>query len=543
MSELGGYTFDQLLQALGQVESTNDYGAIGPVTRRGNRAYGRFQVMDFNVPSWTEQYYGTRLTPQEFLASPEAQDAVFRGRMGEYYGQSTGTPEERIRNAGSLWFTGRPYSPETAMLDDTFITNQEYGDRILRALGAPQGADPMTMTPDPEQPQGFFGRVGQGLGGLFQSFSDAPDSSPTDPFANLSRNQRMMLGFAALRDAAASLQGERGGNFTEALGGFEAARERERLRRQGELANRAAALQGLAQVQQQIAIARASNVAPSPAQIQLEQYFTEMLTSAGGGLGGGDLVAPTATPLPEIVPTGGGAAPEASPMGEPVGQAQGDVRLEDTLAQLQGQLNQLAALGASPAQMRGVEQAIETTMAQIEARDAAAQEAERATIRAETRDAGAGRVLETVGDLRSAIQENPALTTGLGSRLLSGLPGSAALHAEAMAQTIRANVGFDTLQAMRDASPTGGALGQVSERELADLQATIGSLRLDQSPERIMATLDNIERQYQAIIRRAYETTEDRAALDNMFGGTPSFVEGGGQSPAAPPGEIQFNLN
>ena len=58
-----------------------------------------------------------------------------------------------------------------------------------------------------------------------------------------------------------------------------------------------------------------------------------------------------------------------------------------------------------------------------------------------------------------------------------------------------------------------------------------------------MATLDKIERQYQTIIRRAYATTEDRAALDDMFGGTPSFVEGGGGSPAAPPGEIQFNLN
>lgn len=289
MSELGGYTFDQLLQALGQVESTNDYGAIGPVTRRGNRAYGRFQVMDFNVPSWTEQYYGTRLTPQEFLASPEAQDAVFRGRMGEYYGQSTGTPEERIRNAGSLWFTGRPYSPETAMLDDTFITNQEYGDRILRALGAPQGADPMTMTPDPEQqPQGFFGRVGQGLGGLFQSFSDAPDSSPTDPFANLSRNQRMMLGFAALRDAAASLQGERGGNFTEALGGFEAARERERLRRQGQA-------QSLMNLQQALLFAEATGDEATA------NLYRSLIAQTRAEMGGGA--------MPQPIPTGGVPVP------------------------------------------------------------------------------------------------------------------------------------------------------------------------------------------------------------------------------------------
>ena len=408
----------------------------------------------------------------------------------------------------------------------------------------------MAMTPDPQQPQqqGFLGRVGQGLGNLFPGFRQSPETSETDPFANLSRNQRMMLGFAALRDAGAALEGRDSSYFSDALGGFEAARERERLRRQGELANRAEMLQGLALVQQQIAIARAYGVAPSPAQMQLEQYFTEMLTSAGGGLGGAAPVAPqgaapTAAPLPEIVSTGGAVGTAAPLTGEPAGEPQPEGTLEDSLAQQQRLLSELAALGASSEQMRAVEQEIKIIMDQIKARDAAAEEAQRATLGAETRSAGAGRVLETVDDLRSAIQENPALTTGLGARLLSGLPGSAALDAEAMAQTIRANVGFDTLQAMREASPTGGALGQVSVQELTDLQATIGSLRLEQGIDRIMVTLDNIERQYQAIIRRAYATTEDRAALDAMFGGTPSFVEGGGGSPAAPPGEIQFNLN
>ena len=422
--------------------------------------------------------------------------------------------------------------------------------QLPSVLGRVGGTDPMAMTPDPQQPQqqGFLGRVGQGLGNLFPGFRQALETSETDPFANLSRNQRMMLGFAALRDAGAALEGRDSSYFSDALGGFEAARERERLRRQGELANRAEMLQGLALVQQQIAIARAYGVAPSPAQMQLEQYFTEMLTSAGGGLEGAAPVAPqgaapTAAPLPEIVSTGDAVGTEAPPIGEPAAGAEGAGTLEDSLAQLQGQLNRLAALGASPAQMRGVEQNIETIKAQIKARDDAAEEAQRATLGAETRSAGAGRVLETVNDLRLAIQENPALTTGLGARLLSGLPGTAALDAEAMAQTIRANLGFDTLQAMREASKTGGALGQVSVQELDDLQATIGSLRLDQSPERIMATLDKIERQYQTIIRRAYATTKDRAALDAMFGGTPSFVEGGGGFPAAPPGEIQFNLN
>jgi len=99
MSQALPYSLEQLQNAFGYVESSNRYDAIGPETRRGDNAYGRYQVMDFNVPSWSEQYYGQRLTPQEFLANPQAQDAVFYGRMGEYYSQGQGAPEDRVRNA------------------------------------------------------------------------------------------------------------------------------------------------------------------------------------------------------------------------------------------------------------------------------------------------------------------------------------------------------------------------------------------------------------------------------------------------------------
>lgn len=247
MSQALPYSLEQLQNAFGYVESSNRYDAIGPETRRGDNAYGRYQVMDFNVPSWSEQYYGQRLTPQEFLTNPQAQDAVFYGRMGEYYSQGQGAPEDRVRNAASLWFTGQPYSAETANRSDGFINNQEYGDRILRALGsAPQGASEMTMDPNPpQQPRGF-------LGGIFGGQQRQPDpnaGSPTDPFANLSRAQRTMLGFAALRDAAASLEGRDSNYFNSALGGFEAARERERLRAQGEMANRNDAIFRIFQLQ------------------------------------------------------------------------------------------------------------------------------------------------------------------------------------------------------------------------------------------------------------------------------------------------------
>jgi hypothetical protein len=58
--------------------------------------------------------------------------------------------------------------------------------------------------------------------------------------------------------------------------------------------------------------------------------------------------------------------------------------------------------------------------------------------------------------------------------------------------TIKANIGFDRLSEMRANSPTGGALGQVSELENLLLQATQGSLDQNQSPEELKKTLDMI---------------------------------------------------
>jgi lipid II:glycine glycyltransferase (peptidoglycan interpeptide bridge formation enzyme) len=49
---------------------------------------------------------------------------------------------------------------------------------------------------------------------------------------------------------------------------------------------------------------------------------------------------------------------------------------------------------------------------------------------------------------------------------------------------------------MRDASPTGGALGQVSNKELDALEATVASLDLNQSPEKIIQSLNQIKDHY-----------------------------------------------
>ena len=68
---------DQLKAGISRVESGGNYLAQGPEIQRKagtDRAYGKYQVMGANIPSWTEAALGRKLTPFEFLHSPEAQE-------------------------------------------------------------------------------------------------------------------------------------------------------------------------------------------------------------------------------------------------------------------------------------------------------------------------------------------------------------------------------------------------------------------------------------------------------------------------------------
>lgn len=97
-------------------------------------------------------------------------------------------------------------------------------------------------------------------------------------------------------------------------------------------------------------------------------------------------------------------------------------------------------------------------------------------------------VLDTVNE---AIGVTGRGTAGFAS-LLDFIPESGPRELGNMVDTIQANLGFDKLQSMRDASPTGGALGQVSERELNFLQSTVANLDRKAKPETLKKNLKKI---------------------------------------------------
>jgi len=84
-------------------------------------------------------------------------------------------------------------------------------------------------------------------------------------------------------------------------------------------------------------------------------------------------------------------------------------------------------------------------------------------------------------------------TTGIPGSLLKGIPGTPAHDLSNLLDTIKANIGFDKLQAMRAASPTGGALGQVSERENKLLQMVFGSLEQSQTKKQLITNLKRLK--------------------------------------------------
>lgn len=115
-----------VLNAIAAVESrgSGDYSAIGPVVKKGmykgQRAYGRYQVMEANIGPWTEEALGKRLSVEEFLNSSDAQDAVAAHQLSKSKDEY-GTWED----AASIWFSGRPMA-EAGDASDGYTTVPEY---------------------------------------------------------------------------------------------------------------------------------------------------------------------------------------------------------------------------------------------------------------------------------------------------------------------------------------------------------------------------------------------------------------------------------
>jgi hypothetical protein len=100
-------------------------------------------------------------------------------------------------------------------------------------------------------------------------------------------------------------------------------------------------------------------------------------------------------------------------------------------------------------------------------------------------------VLEKVGEAERLAGKT---TTGYVGSKLGQIAGSDAYNLRQTADTIKANLSFEVLRAMKAASPTGGALGAISQRELDLLGNTIASIDPNQSEAQLRANLAKVKK-------------------------------------------------
>lgn len=87
------------MEAIAQVESSGDYQAVGVKTKNGH-AYGKYQIMGYNVKLWSKQILAHQITFDEFLTNQTFQDAIAGEQITTLL--ETYTPSE----VASIWFSG-----------------------------------------------------------------------------------------------------------------------------------------------------------------------------------------------------------------------------------------------------------------------------------------------------------------------------------------------------------------------------------------------------------------------------------------------------
>lgn len=128
-------------------------------------------------------------------------------------------------------------------------------------------------------------------------------------------------------------------------------------------------------------------------------------------------------------------------------------------------------------------------------------------------DSQTNLVGDTIDTVITQVTTNPALTTGTVGDWSKAVAGTPAYDVYQNLLSIKANIGFDKLAEMRANSPTGGALGSVSDYEGELLQAVNGALAQGQSKDQLVKNLQRVK-DLQAKVR-----DEQHKRFQKDFGG------------------------
>lgn len=89
-------------------ESSAEFQSLNP----HSGALGLAQIMPANLSEWSQEILGYRLTPDEFLNSPQLQMKIIEYKLSEYWQEalvdSSGDEETAVLRVASYWYSGSP---------------------------------------------------------------------------------------------------------------------------------------------------------------------------------------------------------------------------------------------------------------------------------------------------------------------------------------------------------------------------------------------------------------------------------------------------
>lgn len=119
----------KVAQALAKIESSGNYGAVGP-TVKGNNAYGKYQIMEQNIPSWGKEATGQNVTLQEFKSNHDLQDRIAVYKINSLLEQGH-SPQD----VASIWLSGRPLKGNNRKDLATGVSVPSYVANFNKAYG------------------------------------------------------------------------------------------------------------------------------------------------------------------------------------------------------------------------------------------------------------------------------------------------------------------------------------------------------------------------------------------------------------------------
>lgn len=121
----GSNDFEAFVNSIAKQESGGRYSAVN----RSSNALGKYQILASNIPSWSKRALGRSITPQQFLKSPQLQEAIARYQLQKYYNKYGAA------GASQAWYGGEGSVGRNVSGGKGYPTSNNYAKAILRRMG------------------------------------------------------------------------------------------------------------------------------------------------------------------------------------------------------------------------------------------------------------------------------------------------------------------------------------------------------------------------------------------------------------------------